>query len=305
MIRGEDGPLYQLTFSGDNTEVAYSSLFNKILYTKKINSTSAQIYELDLTSNKEKRITYNLGENRHSSFHPFKPWITYSSSKDEAIEKLPVQKLMNEYGLENSPLMENEKGHEVYISTQDGSDIQRITKQKGFDGHPIFNSDGDRILYLRYANSKYEIASLDPRNQNTKVIVSQSQPIVDFHANSDYIAVLSLIADNKVDLKVFSLKKPKEVLFELSTAVDLTSVFVHKSTGELLVSGTFKDDQNIDIYKIDWKNNCSIRVTSEKNQDVGPVFGGDTNTVLFSSNRAGTYQIYTLKIPPNTTCVKF
>lgn len=256
-----------------------------------------------MATNKEKRITYNLGENRHPSFHPFKSWITYSSSKDESIEKLPIQKLMNEYGLENSPLMENEKGHEIYVSTQDGSDIQRITKQKGFDGHPVFESEGERILYIRHSGTKYEIVSLHPRTQNLKVLISQPQPIVDFHANADTIAVISQVSEGKTDIKIWNLKKPKELIWDIPSAIDVTSVFVHKSTQEILVSGSFSDNDNLDIYKIDWKNKCLIRVTQDKNQDIGPVFGGDTQTVIFSSNRSGNYQIYTLKIPPNATCV--
>ncbi len=297
--------MIQLTFKGENILPHYSPIFNKLVYSKKYSKQfeNFQIFELDLASNKERRITFNLGDNFNAHFHPYKSWIAYSSSTDEKLEKLPIHDLLKEYGLETPGTSVKEIGHEIYVSSLDSTDIKRLTKEVGLDGIPVFSTDGTKVYYLKKNANVSQILTFDLTSGRKSVVISQKDPIENFHVNADAIAILSHIADQKSELKILSLKKISEVKYQNTFSNNLKDLYLHKTKNSILISMAPAGTTNYDIYQLDFDANCITRFTKDSAQDVSPVYGNEAKAFIFSSNRNNNeFQIFTMAIPLNATC---
>ena len=80
-----------LTLKGQNKQARFSPEGRFILYISKDreNHKHSQVYEMDLDSREERRVTFQDGDNRDPSYHPKGQQIIYSSSTDELKENPP------------------------------------------------------------------------------------------------------------------------------------------------------------------------------------------------------------------------
>lgn len=113
----------QLTKLGDNQDATFSADGTRILYSSRNRSDhkNAQIYELDLETMREKRITYSDGDSLNPVYLENSVTLAYSSTTDE----------IKEHPALFSSQPKNEKGFEVYESDLQGHQILRLTKQVG------------------------------------------------------------------------------------------------------------------------------------------------------------------------------
>lgn len=100
-------------------------------------TTGAQIFERDLKSGKERRLTWQDG--MIESFDvSLGGELVYSSSTDEIKERFHPSERPSEQGL---PL-------EIYLSDRFGNDIRRLTHHAGYDGEAVFTPLGREILFV-------------------------------------------------------------------------------------------------------------------------------------------------------------
>lgn len=140
------------------------------------------MYEKDLTTGTETRITFQNGDVSHPSYHPHQNLILYASSTDELKENPPLLRSSQEGG----PLPEAyRETSEVYLHSLDGLEITRLTDRPGFDGEPRFSPDGRTITWTRARNNKLEVISFNPKSRVTSVVTKLGSNPSQFTTSAD------------------------------------------------------------------------------------------------------------------------
>jgi dipeptidyl aminopeptidase/acylaminoacyl peptidase len=147
----------QLTFLGDNERPRFSADGTKIIYVSRQRAThkGAQIYELDLIKNKERRVTFSDGD----AFDPTyvsDSEIIYASTTDE-IKENPIG---------NRTIDSKNPPSEIYMSDLYGGEILRLNVQPGYDAEPIFVAHAAKpyILFSSHRGDLAGIYRLDLKN---------------------------------------------------------------------------------------------------------------------------------------------
>lgn len=299
-----EGEIHQLSKVGENSEAYFSPLSNRLLMVRdnpKEHKTP-QIYEKNLVNKTEKRITYNLGENHNPQYHPLKSWIIYSSSADELIEKVDVRPTMKDLGMKVPEETATESPQDVYISSDDGSDIKRITREKGFDGLPTFSRDGDKVYYVRREKAQSQILEFNLKSASKKVIHSEKTKILSLSVSEKFIAWTYKNDDSNEKLIVKELGKGNKTVYEGNEKNFYSDVELHPKEMRLLVASNLEDPANKDIYQIDFGEKCATRFSFHGAEESHPTFGPEGTSLFFVSNRSKVNQIYATLIRPQLAC---
>jgi Tol biopolymer transport system component len=125
----------------------------------------AQIYEKDLNSGAEKRITFQNGSNSHPRYSPIEQKIIYASSTDELKESPPM---LNPVAVVSKLPAPYQEPMEVYVHSLAGFEIIRVTNHVGFDGEPRFSNNGHEVVWTQVQNQRTKIYSLNLLQRNPK-----------------------------------------------------------------------------------------------------------------------------------------
>lgn len=250
----------------------------------------------------EKRISFNLGENHNPQYHPTQSWIIYSSSADEIIEKVDVVPTMRELGLKVPDMSPNsDYPQDIYIAAEDGSDIKRISQEKGFDGLATFSKDGEKIYFVKREKDQSQIYEFHIKLGIKKLILNDKSKIISLSATQDYISWTSKAGDANEKLTVRKLKG-NEVVFEGNPKFAFTDVELHPKEPKLLVVSNIEAPKNQDIYQIDFTQKCAIRISFHGANESHPTFGPGSTSLFYVSDRSKTNQIYATLIKSTLTC---
>jgi hypothetical protein len=163
----KEGTLQIIVDEGDSAQPMYASSGDKILYISKHRLTHSQdqIYEKDLKSGVERRITFQNGSTFRPHYTSRENAIIYSSSTDELKENPPL--LYPTTGQSKMPFPYQEP-MELYIHSLNGLDIHRLTEHRGFDGE--VDVVGNNITFTRVVAQKTEIHELNLANKSQHVL---------------------------------------------------------------------------------------------------------------------------------------
>jgi Tol biopolymer transport system component len=140
---------------GDSSQPSYSPDGKRLLFISKNRRSHAhaQVYEKDLESGTERRITFQNGSTAFPRYNPKEGWIIYSSSTDELKEEAPM--LKSETPPSTMPVPYSEP-YELYLHSFKGFEIVRFTNFPGFDGEGRYNPDGS-IVWTRVVKGKLQV----------------------------------------------------------------------------------------------------------------------------------------------------
>ena len=96
-----------------------------------IRATPLDLWIMDAEGSNKRRLTNNGATNWAPSWHPDGKRIIFSSNMDDWHEDL------QKYG----------HNFELYLINKDGSGLERITFNTGFDSFPMFFSDGKKLVF--------------------------------------------------------------------------------------------------------------------------------------------------------------
>ena len=152
----KDGRIEVLVEDGESSQAVYSAKGDKLLFVsrKRPGHQQDQVYEKDLATGIERRLTFQNGNTFHPQYHPKENWILYSSSTDELKENPPLLRASQETLKLPHPYTEP---FELYIHSLKEFDINRVTDHGGFDGYATFNNDGNVLTFTRVNGERSEV----------------------------------------------------------------------------------------------------------------------------------------------------
>ncbi len=328
-----------LTTLGDNLRPIFSPDGKRILFISQSRETHAhaQVYEIDLTTRAEHRITFHDGDDLNATYFPDGQRILYSSATDE-IKEDPhfIRNLKKKYETvtdtngpgstqdagQNSPqdrnqtssldvrsadsLESRDSGHfELYQSRLDGSEIRRLTNSPGLDAYASLRPDGRFIAFSSERGGKRDLYLMSPAGQDIRRIKSDPAREFDPKFSPDgRLLAWSQVGDEIGRAQIY-LGDGRAL-----TATPLTSKPAiqthpawHPNGLELAFASNRADNKTFDIYMVDRKGGCLKRLTESENDELFPAFSPDGRKLAFSSNHSGRWQIYVMDVSPPQNCM--
>ena len=157
-----------------------------------------ELYFADGQGNQLTRLTHARGYDAEGSVSPDGSKIVFASNRHAYSQELS-EKDAELFKVNKSFLMD------IYIMDADGSNVQRLTHARGYDGGPFFSSDGRKITWRRFSEdgTTAEIYSmdLDGSNQRRLTHLNAMSWAPFFHPSGDYL----IFATNKHGFANFEL----------------------------------------------------------------------------------------------------
>jgi TolB protein len=146
----------------------------------------------------------------------------------------------------------------------DGSGVEQLTDQPGYDGGAFFSLDGEWIVWRA------------------------SRPTG--KALTDYQALLAdgLIRPGKLELFIMKLSERKPIQITDNGAANF-GPYWHPDGEHIIFSSNMNDPKgrNFDLYLVNVNTRKTERITSYEGFDGFPMFSHDGKTLVFASNRFG------------------
>jgi len=156
---------------GESSQPAYSPKGDRLLFVsaKRVGHTQPQVYEKNLISGFEQRITFQNGILASPRYHPKENWILYASSTDEIKESPELLGSGTGSGAGAATATNKSNGKipedyttplELYAHTLGDLHITRLSHHPGFDGEPQFSPDGTRVTWTQTQQDSTKIIEL-------------------------------------------------------------------------------------------------------------------------------------------------
>ena len=160
-----------LVEDGRSSQAAFNPSGDRLLFVSagRPGHTQAQIYEKNLATGEETRITFQNGDVSHPVYHPKEEAILYSSSTDELKENPP---LLRPSVADSTLPISFQEPSEVYLHSLKGLEITRLTDTPGFDGEARFSHDGKTISWTRARQNKVEVMTMNRLSRQARVVGS-------------------------------------------------------------------------------------------------------------------------------------
>ncbi len=143
-----------------------------------------EIYEKDLETGELTNLTNAVGYDAEGSWSPDGSKIAFASNRLAYSEPMSAED-QERFDFDNGYMAD------IYIMDADGSNVERLTEEPGYDGGPFFSPDGSRIVY-RHFNETGELAEIwtmaidgTDKRQITRLDAMSWAPF--YHPSGDYI----------------------------------------------------------------------------------------------------------------------
>ncbi len=142
------------------------------------------IFEMDLETGQMRNLTNVRGYDAEGSYSPDGNTIAFASNRAAYTEPMSER---------DKSIFEKDASYmmDIYLMNADGSNIRRVTNEKGYDGGPFFSWDGSKICWRRFNEdgSKAEVFVMDADGTNQRQITHLGAmswaPF--FHPSGDYL----------------------------------------------------------------------------------------------------------------------
>lgn len=309
----------QLTTEGENWNGSFSPDGRKIIFLseRRIGHSQSQVYELNLSLSRQRRVTFHDGDNASPRYDSSGKYILYASTTDE-IKEDPVfiQKSLSELSPRHSTKTVGSSSDslsfvplfnapfEIYRSTSFGNQIERLTTSKKYDSEGSYHPSHPSILFtsLRSGQPKLHLMSVDGKSVRTLSRQNFIEMEGQFHPSGHKIVFVRYSPDMKSShLISLDTQKGEEFALTEGAGVHLSPMW-HPDGQKIVFSSNGEDANNFELYSINGDGSCRQRLTYSLGDDSFPAFSPDGKSIVFSSTRTGTKQLYLMDFRPPSTC---
>jgi Tol biopolymer transport system component len=287
----DKGESYGARFSNDGKSLFYISR-------GRAQHKQAQAYVMDLTTRRERRLTFQDGDVFEIDRDPTSSErFFYTSTTDEnkerpefirnATKAPPPPSYLRLVGGDLPPT-------EIYLSTRDGRTIRRLTNSEGFDGQLSASSTKSEIVFTTVRQKRKTLYSLATSGESATRLLGPE--------GDDESPALS------PDGKSLAWSKGKEIWLGdsrgakakaiLKSAGLYTDLRWHPNGEDLLFASNFEDTTNFEIYVARKDGSCLRRLSYDEGLDHQPEISPNGQVLVFTSNRSGQLQVYSIDYTP-------
>lgn len=199
-----------------------------------------RIFRVNLDTGERRMIDFGSGYFAETTIAPDGSFMTFTSDRDGDLQ--------------------------IYRANLDGTNLQRLTDEEGYDGGPFVSWDGKHIVYRR-------------------------APIMDEEHRKDYFDLLSrhMVRPGKLEIWIMDADgKNKRQVTRLGAAS--FAPFLHPDGKRIIFSSNYGDPtgREFDLFIINVDGTGLKRITHTPEFDGFPMFSRDGKRLLWASNRNGT-----------------
>lgn len=285
----------QVTFLGDNDHPRFSPDNKKLLYSSRNRAAhkGSQIYEMDLTLNKERRVTFSDGD----AFDPVyigDSEILYASTTDEIKENPLLNK-------NHDPL---QPPSDLYMSDRFGTEILRLTLQPGFDGQPLFVSHNTKpaIVFASRRGGLTGIYRLDLKHLPVSLISAEKGKEKKYPALSPDGTLLAWVetdlATGTQSLMTYKMKEKIPALLKSGEGDYRDLSFAPRPPARLFYSVVRKGEKKSQLEVYDLEKQCTQVLFKGRDSLASPAISDESSEKLaFTRLFQDKKQIYIVPLP--------
>jgi len=296
--------LRQLTFGGQNAEAYWAFDGSALVYQARTEGMGCdQIFLFDLESMESTLVSTGEGRTTCSYFYPDGERILYSSThhRDAACPAEPDMSLGYVWPIYDT--------YDIFVSNLDGSGLERLTTEDGYDAEATISPVGDRIVFTSVRDGDLDLYSMNLDGSDVRRLTDRigydggafyspdgTQIVWRAHYPetpeeiADYQRLLDqgLIRPGELDIWVMDADgSNKRKVTDLGGAS--FAPYWHPSGERILFSSNHEDPQGreFELYMVDLDGSNLVRLTHSPEFDGFPVFSPDGRWLVFGSNRNG------------------
>lgn len=313
-----------LTSEGNNFRPIFSPNGKKLIFVSENREghKGLQVYELDLTTRKEKRLTFQDGDVESVVYSADGERIFYASSTDEIKEEPHflgnLMKRLNRSADEagaarlSGSLEEREPGpFELYEASLDGSRIRRLTKSTGFDGDIALGNRGRLLVHSSTRNKQRDLYVMNLADGSSRRLTADALRDITPSMSQDGLSVAwAQLSEGLTSSRIMiaTLSSMTSKALTLAPAMNVAPVW-HPNGQELVYAsdrdGAPRDGQKtFDLFEVNKSGACLKRLTESESDELYPAFSPDGRQIAFTSNNSGSYQIYLMEHRPPASCLE-
>lgn len=296
-----------LVDTGFSAQGVFSPDGTRLLFVSKERKSHAhyQVYEKDLRSGDENRITFQNGDTYFPRYHAKEPWILYSSSTDELKENPPLLQENKE------PLKGPERFQlplEIYMHSLKDYQIVRITDRMGFDGEAQFTPNGDALTWTRAKDQRSEVVTMKRLSKTPQVMKGLGPNPSQFNASKDGKWREWLDADETFGVAKLKIQNGKNPAVELTpdAIVPKTDMIFSPDSKYLLWSQLDLKEGVYQIWAADLESACAQRLTTNGKDDGDrryPALSPDMKVLIYTAVAKKRSRIMQVSwTAPSATC---
>jgi A/G-specific adenine glycosylase len=296
-----------LTHLGENAMPAFSPDGTKLMFQSRNrpDHRNAQIYVYDFKTRRERRLTYNDGEDASPQFAPTGKQIIYSSTTDELKEEtISPQYLKAQGSAKNSglPFL----NYEIYSADSDGSHRVRITNSKGYDAEAAYTHSGQKIIFISRRNGENDLFEMNPQNPKSVhrfYTSAHSKGNPAFSPDGKHVVWSERLEEGSAQIMMSDTNGRN--IKQLTTKIGLHINPQFTPDGKaLLFSSNRQTPSHFDIYYLLLNGStCLARLTNSTGIDLFPILSPNGKILVFTSNKLGSFQIYHTPLTYPIDCI--
>lgn len=295
----------QLTFGGENAEAYFNQDETKLIFqSKRDNFECDQIFTMNIDGSDTKLISTGKGRTTCSYYIYGTDRILYSSTH-LGDENCPPS-VMFESGKYVWPLYPD---YDIFTAKEDGSDLQRLTTNKGYDAEATLSTDGKKIVFTSTRDGDLEIYTMNVdgsdlkrltnkvgydggaffSDDGTKIIYRAYHPQTDEELKlyKDLLAK-DLVQPSKMELWIMDADGSNQKQITNFGAASF-GPFMHPDGKRVIFCSNLHSQKsggrNFDLFMINLDGTGLEQITHNGTFDGFPMFTRDGKKLVFASNR--------------------
>ncbi|MBX7230932.1 MAG: hypothetical protein K1X29_02500 [Bdellovibrionales bacterium] len=267
-----------------------------------------QIYQYDLISLKEKRLSFHDGDDQGVALDPKNQHLVYASLTDSTKEN-PIflstilkKEIRTIPSLGFKPSWSN-GDYELYLSENDGSQVERLTQNFGFDAEPRFTPEGSAIYYTSTFEGNSALMEMNIKTKKIRKIIGNNSNYgeVDIHPQGNKI-VFVVYSKDLMESQIALTDSHGKNLQTLTTGPGLKlSPRWFPGGNKIVYSSNSNNGKNFDLYTIDLnpdleKKSLPTRLSFLPGNSWLPQPSPDGSKVLLTNDSSGKLQLYLMPL---------
>ncbi len=296
--------LWQLTFGGENAEAYWSESNKKLIFQSTRDGWPCdQEFVMDLPTGQITRVSTGKGRCTCGYFYDHDRRVLFASTHAGGDSCPPLPDYSHGYVWPLYP------SYEIYTAKPDGSDLQQLTHNPGYDAEATVSTDGKWIIFTSVRNGDVDLYKMHPDgseltrltsepgydggawfSRDGKIIVWRRNALPDAASKATYDSLLhvNLVRPTTMDLWVMKADGSDKRQVTHDPGASFAPYF--SPEGRWIIYASNRDDphgRNFDLYRVGLSGGPPQQITTDPSFDGFPMFDRTGHYLVFASNRGG------------------